>query len=209
MGRDRVSKQRPPMVSPYATALRPLASDSQAVEWMRESLLCSRLLDDPSFTPIETLSRQPNDSTEDSLIAETLNSKATIRLWASFYRAVREGERQNADTPLGELLCVLVCGTGMNGHAGLAHGGFISFVLDEVLTMLAGIHRTPGSDRYTVSLNVDLKKPIPTPCTILARAELESRSHGRKYWLRGSIEDGNGTVYATATCLVLDVKGKL
>ena len=100
---------------------------------------------------------------------------------------------------------ILTFGSGMDGHAGVVHGGLIATVMDEVLTLLAGLHKDPDRAGYTAYLKVDYKKPVPTPGTVLARALLESRSSGKKVWLKGSLEDGMGGAFATAQCLVIGV----
>jgi acyl-coenzyme A thioesterase THEM4 len=161
---------------------------------------CAGLLSDPAFKPFSTLTRKRKPDTEYSFICRTLATDSTIPLWQAFYRTSGLDRAHIA-----EVCVILTFGSGMDGHAGIVHGGLIATVMDEILLLLAGLHKEPYGSGYTAYLKVDYKKPVPTPGTVLARALLESRSSGKKGWLKGSLEDGVGGVFATAECLVIGV----
>jgi thioesterase superfamily protein 4 len=176
---------------------------------------CSQILHDPNIYPIATPSREPKASSEDSFIAETLATDAAISVWQTFYRVLRRpsilpaiGRPDDDETgPIaGEFLSLLALGRGSNGHANVAHGGLIATILDEIMGVAVVLHRSPGMSGYTALLNVTYKRPVPTPGVVLCRTWLESRSCGRKLWLRGTVEDGQGGVYAEAESLVIEVK---
>jgi acyl-coenzyme A thioesterase PaaI-like protein len=73
------------------------------------------------------------------------------------------------------------------GHAGLAHGGFISLVFDEVLGVFP-----LGSDppARTVSLQVQYRAgtPIDTDLTVLSHL---AQRDGRKFRVTGELRSGN------------------
>jgi thioesterase superfamily protein 4 len=175
---------------------------------------CLQALRDPDLVPIAMPSREPKASTEDSFVAETLRTSSTISAWQSFYRELQpqlgrssvENPNVSHDTPVikGELVNILALGKGLSGHANVAHGGLVSAVLDETMGMAVGFHQSPGMSGYTAFLNVTFKKPLPTPSVILCRTWLE-RCSGRKLWVRGRIEDGEGGLFAEAEGLWVEV----
>lgn len=169
---------------------------------LQQTTWCKALLEDEKFTPVSTDARIVKLDHEDSLLSETLNTDATIPLWQAFYKPLPD----TPDGPWAELRVVVGIGHGLNGHPKLAHGGFISFVLDEAITQLAAYHRASRTAGFTKILTTDFKKPLPTPGLVLIKVWLEPRSAGRKSWLRANIEDGNGAVFATAESLVVEVK---
>lgn len=180
--------------------------DTSVTDILRDIPWCASILDDAQFTALENEARKPKADREDSLVAETLNTSDTINIWHYFYRAVPASDTSSdPQSPWAELNVIIGCGAGLNGHPRLLHGGVISFILDEAITMLASLHRPPESSGFTASLKVDYKRPIATPSMILAKASLLPESKGRKAWLKGSIEDGMGGVFATAECLVVEV----
>ena len=53
------------------------------------------------------------------------------------------------------------------------------------------------------------KKMLPTPSVVLCRAWVETEPEGRKVWVKASVEDGLGGVYATGRTLFIKMKPKL
>lgn len=82
------------------------------------------------------------------------------------------------------------------------HGGMVATLLDEAMGSVAGI------STFTAFLNITYKKPVPTPGVMMCRARV-TRREGRKFFMQGSIEDGMGTVYATAESLFVEIMAKL
>jgi thioesterase superfamily protein 4 len=97
-------------------------------------------------------------------------------------------------------------GSGVNGHVDTGHGGFVAVLFDEGFGLVAGNQRPNDRAVMTVSLKIDYKKPVPTPGVVLFRGWLEKEER-RKMWIRGAIEDGDGTVLATAESLFIVVEG--
>lgn len=57
-------------------------------------------------------------------------------------------------------------------------------------------------------LNTTYKKPVPAPGVVLCKAEFVRRERNKTF-VRGSIEDGMGTVYTTGEGMFIEVKTKL
>lgn len=169
---------------------------------LQQTAWCKAILGDPDLTPVTTEARAVKPDHEDSLLSETLNTEATIPFWQAFYKPLPD----SSNGPWAELQVIVGVGHGLDGHPKLAHGGFISFVLDEAITQLAAYHRPSRLAGFTKLLTTDFQKPIPTPGTVLIKVWLEARSERRKSWLKANIEDGNGAVFATAESLVIEVK---
>ena len=170
---------------------------------------CKRVLTDPSLIPISTLSREPKTSTEDSLFAETLATRHTIAAWQSFYRHLPQTTaqtRNDSEPPAGELVALLALGRGVNGHTDTAHGGILAAILDNLMGLTMSLYQSPGTAGYTVYMTVRFKRPLRTPGAVLCRGWLEEgRSGGRKLFVRGTVEDGEGGVFAEGEGLWVEV----
>lgn len=198
---------------PISEETRAAFSSTSAPAW------CLQVLRDPDLCPIATPSRQPKASSEDSFVAETLATATTISAWQSFYKVLRSpASLSQADNPYvdhdstsvaGELVSLLALGRGINGHTNIAHGGLIAAILDETMGMVVTLHQSPGMSGYTAFINVRFRKPVPTPGSVLCRTWLERRSSGRKLWLRGTVEDGAGGLFAEAESLWIEIERKL
>lgn len=60
----------------------------------------------------------------------------------------------------------------------------------------------------TTDLNTTYKNPIPTPCVLLCKAEIV-RQDGRKVFVNGTIEDGQGKVYSTGEGMFIERRSRL
>ena len=158
-------------------------------------------------------------------MAETLSTDSTIRKFYTFYRhlpgfpkstaSANSSNKEltnssvdidtNPNNPLaGEAIALLYFGSGVNGHPHVLHGGITSTVFDEVMSLVAYLHHPPGTASYTAFLNVNFRKPLPTPGWALCRCWLEKKSAGRKCFVRGVMEDGMGGVFAEGESLFLE-----
>ncbi|EOD51733.1 Thioesterase superfamily [Neofusicoccum parvum] len=179
------------------------------------------LLADKSFVLAPTSSRQPKQSGEDSFVAETLNSSRAIRAWVTQHSLPLENEKPS----IREIRSFLDLGDGLNGYPAVMHGGMIATLLDEVTGVLLTINldhdnRIPIEERglttsidsglasMTAYLNVSYKKPVPLPGIVLGTAKFV-KFEGRKSYVRGTLEDGNGTVYAVGEALFVEVKPRI
>lgn len=197
---------------PISGETRAIFESSSMPSW------CTQFLRNPTLTPISTPTRQPKTSTEDSFVAETLATANTIATWQSFYKTIPQSRMLsvpgtagiNDDTsPVGgELIALLALGRGMNGHTNVVHGGLIATILDEMMGIVVSFHMSPEMSGYTAVMKTSYKKPVPAPGAIICRTWLERRSGGRKMWLRGTIEDGEGELFVEAESLWIEVKRK-
>lgn len=177
----------------------------EPTQWVSDVMLSTswgpKLLADPTLLAFELETRISKPSTEDSLIGGTFVSNSTVPIWQSFYRPVGPA----SPSKYGEYLHVLSFGSGLNGHPHVLHGGALSVIMDEIMSLVAALHGSPNTATLTASITVDFKKPVITPGVVLCKAWLEDKSSGRKHWVRATMEDGEGSVYATASCLCLEV----
>ena len=79
-------------------------------------------------------------------------------------------------------------------------------LLDEVMGTPVYVQWAIGC--VTGELAVKYERPLPIPGVVLGRAWLE-KIDGRKVWIRGLLEDGNGLVFATGQSLFIKFKEKL
>ena len=102
-----------------------------------------------------------------------------------------------------------------------AHGGILATLLDETLSYLIfrnlELERPSGGGSIsgsvdanvggivTASLNTRFLKPLDTPATVLVRARLLDRV-GRKWRTEASVEGGDGTVFARAESLWIELR---
>lgn len=155
---------------------------------------CAAIFNDPTLQAFTA--REPQRKSFDTFMAKTLATKDTIIFWQSF----RKLGAQYSDN-----VTVLSIGGGVNGHVDTCHGGFIGVVLDEALGNAAESERPSDKASMTAYLKVDYKKPVRTPSKILCTAKVD-RKEGRKMWVSGTIEDGEGTILTTAEGLFLVVE---
>ena len=87
------------------------------------------------------------------------------------------------------------------GGPGLAHGGVVAAVLDDLFGFL--LYRT-GSPMVTARLEIDYRRPIALDVEYVASARVESQE-GRKVWTAGALSDADGIVVAQARGLFLKV----
>lgn len=195
------------MVNLYAElrdSSRAQSIPSEIVSQLRQIPWCNKYLDDPAWIPLTSYSRDRPPAVvavgRRSWMGVTLQTEDTLSVWQAFYRP------SISKDVAGDVHVVIVMGTGMDGHLNTAHGGLAATLLDETMGTIAGIHRTRGKSVYTAYLHVNYKKPLPTPGPALITSKLDlSRSGGRKIFITGSLESGDGTVYNTADGLFLEV----
>ncbi|KAF4612545.1 hypothetical protein G7Y89_g15588 [Cudoniella acicularis] len=158
---------------------------------------CVALFEDPTLLPYTNATFSSATGTFNSFIGKTLATNDTIIFSQPFLKPPKPESGQYP-----EVLACLSLGSGVNGHHDTCHGGFVSVLLDEACGN-AVLWETPD-DKATMTayLRVDYKKPVRTPGKILCRASVE-RKEGKKVWVKGSLEDGTGTVYATAETLFI------
>ncbi|KAF9892850.1 hypothetical protein FE257_000439 [Aspergillus nanangensis] len=110
-----------------------------------------------------------------------------------------ELDAQGAPDREGYLLLEL--GGGVAGQDGIAHGGFLSIVMDQVTGTLIGLTGLEGGlGMYTVALNLSYHKPVFVPSVIIATAKI-SRIERRRIHVDASIVDMQGDTCTTAEAI--------
>lgn len=179
---------------------------------------CKRLAADPSFSSIPMISRNRKNpfKKEGSFMADTLWTSNTIRASQAFYRSPASSSSPSEmaassdsifltdESRRVEVRMLFSLGSGMNGHSNIAHGGMVMVMLDEAMGYLAALQNKRWI--MTAELIVKFKKPVPTPSVVLCRAWLLKPLAGRKIWVEGTVEDGNGGVYAVGNSLNVEVR---
>ena len=169
---------------------------------------CRALFDDPAWRPILTLTRlQSQTGTENALTAETLWTDRTIRTIQSFEKPKHIPNREEE---IEEVRMLFSLGSGVDGMGGICHGGLVGLMLDEVLSLMVAVV-TGSFAHFTVELNVGFKNSLGTPRVVLCRAWLnaENPSQGRKVWVNGTVEDGEGGVFAVGDALFVRMRENL
>ncbi len=115
-----------------------------------------------------------------------------------------EGERFRVayfKNQTGVLIARVWFGPETEGPPGHAHGGAMEAVLDEVLGLAAW---AAGHPIVVGSLNIQFRQLLP----LLTVMQVESdvvKVDGRKVTVTGRIVDSDGTVYAEAECLCINI----
>ena len=89
-----------------------------------------------------------------------------------------------------------------SGAPGIAHGGAVATVVDDVLGFLLFVAKIAGVTRH---LEVEYLKPVLIGVPYVVRARIDSRD-GRKLWVSCACTAPDGTVTFTAKALFLQVK---
>lgn len=124
----------------------------EAIPW------CEKLLSHKSVVGVTVPDRTPTKTTEGSLARITLNTPETVKASILFFRyfkptapAWETGEDKKS--PFLEVNAFADFGTGLNGYANTAQGGFFGVVLDEVMGTAANMQA--GKFRVLLNLPID------------------------------------------------------
>ena len=186
------------------SSARVMADDERyfrAIPW------CQELLQDPAFETRYPGFRQPKESTEDQFFSVTLNTKETVeRCIAQVQKPVSGGKPR-----IEEARCFLTIATGLNGFAGVCHGGMVATMLDEAIGLLLVANQKLIGDMQplmTAYLNITYRKPVATRQAVLVKAYL-GEVKGRKWKCHTEILNGKGEVLATGEGLFVRTKAQL
>lgn len=179
------------------------------LDHFRSTPWCARVLVDPAYVAIDSLSKDPNAYEGETFPRETLNNDRGIRANLSLYKAPSAPVPSDSKGSTGEVISLYSLGSGLDGHFNTCHGGVVAVLVDDVAALV--LRHDPGVAKrgtYTVSLKINYRKPVPTPGIVLCRASL-IKIAGRKVWVDATIEDGDGVVYATGETMFLKSKASL
>lgn len=175
----------------------------QSIPW------CVKVLADPDFTIVPTRSRIAKEDTEDSFFADTLQTDKTIRACLSLYSKSNPLGNES-DLKIQRVRTLFGLGEGVNGYHNIAHGGFVATLLDQGMGLLVeeNLYNGSGKDAFTAYLNVKYRRPLLTPGVYLLTAAY-TKVVLRKQFMRATLADGEGTVYAEAEALFVEHRLKL
>lgn len=164
---------------------------------------CRKILADPEIQWSKRYEGVEAEKVTNSMFEWTLYWDRGIRAHLTFRRPCKETD---SIAPLEE--CFLISlGDGLDGKTGRSHGGLNSILLDHICGHAAHHANPTDASPATATMTVDFKRPINTPCVILARSwPLEAS--GRKIWVQGVLEDEEGRVLSRAKTLFVVTKAE-
>lgn len=188
----------------------------QAIPW------CAAQLSDPEYIVVPSRFAKPEKSTKGSFFTHTLAQDTAITACVYQMRRSRHNDPAVTSTQseagprpmVSEVRAFFSTGSGVNGFPGVAHGGFVAAIVDEVMGFLINSNRTatesaasppenvsnsgqshqqnvplgpPGSSVVTAELTIKYRRPVPTGETLLVYAWIE-KVEGRKIFVKGTVE---------------------
>lgn len=162
------------------------------------------------YYPVETLSRtHKKDTGEDAFFGDTIASKTTIPHCLTLRRKSEILQSPPKSPPAfppppakwpspsttPDIITLFdFTGPGINGHPGVVHGGVVSTLLDEIMSLAIATH-IPDYDfnqadqrgrMFTMQLDVRFKRPVISPAKTVVKATCVA-SDGRKFWMRAQL----------------------
>ncbi|OBT65687.1 hypothetical protein VE03_03413 [Pseudogymnoascus sp. 23342-1-I1] len=186
----------------------------EAIPW------CATLLADSEYTVVPSRFSQPNKDKRGELFTRTLATDNTIT--ACIYQSRRPKQSNYASScttfrpshPIvSEARAFLNTASGVNGFPGIAHGGFVASIIDEIMSFLINSNKqmteaavdpptassmpatAPGSSVVTVELTIKYRKPVQTGDVLLLRTWIE-KIEGRKIIVKATVEDSEKQILA-------------
>lgn len=176
----------------------------------------ANILSDPALLPLplESTSRYTY-GTHHTYFGKTMATNETILAYQPFYHA-KPVSPPNTSTRspiprdiagITEITVLLSIGSGLNGHGGIAHGGFISSILDDTMGLIVR-NQPEAMIALTVQLEVRYHAPLMTPAVLCCRSWTRKRE-GKKMWVESVLEDRNGKKFASGESLFVYGKAKI
>lgn len=184
----------------------------EAIPW------CAALLADSEYTIVPSRFGRPNKDKRGELFTRTLATDNTITA------CIYQSRRSSSHTIVSEARAFLTTASGVNGFPGIAHGGFVASIIDEIMSFLINSNKqmteaavdpptvssvpmtaAPGSSVVTAELTIKYKKPVPTGEVLLLRAWIES-IEGRKIIVKATVEDSEKQILAEGLGLFIALK---
>ncbi|CEL00571.1 hypothetical protein ASPCAL00170 [Aspergillus calidoustus] len=204
----------------------PTGSDetSSSIAFFTTHPLTAPLLSDPTYNILHTT----NPPFLNPLLASVARSPTAIRHTLYLYRTGTSSplppSSQSSPSPQQPLSSsprlasnsgpeghlMVHIGPGVCGQAGIAHGGFLATVMDEVCgTLIPWTGFDNGMGMFTISLKLEYKAPVYVPeegAVILASVRVE-RVEGRRMFFGAVLRDANGNVCTTAEAVFVRKRG--
>ncbi|RJE21033.1 Thioesterase superfamily [Aspergillus sclerotialis] len=163
---------------------------AETIEHFRKIPQCANILDQPHGEVVNPVGSRVLTN---ALFNETLSLNNGI-LKSLFI--IKRLQVNGAAAHEGHLFLDL--GKGITGQKGVAHGGFLSAVMDQVTGALLGnVGIDGGKGMWTVALNVAYRNPVFVPSVVIVTAKV-GKIEGRKIWVHGEIEDLDRNICTTA-----------
>lgn len=89
----------------------------------------------------------------------------------------------------------------MEGPPNIVHGGALSAVIDEAITVAAFVNDRGG---FTANLNINYKAPVPIGETVIVKAKID-KIVGRKTFLSSTLHLVDRTLAVSATGLFISI----
>lgn len=136
---------------------------------LREHPWCLSYLNDPLYVPVRDEFREKRETTKDTLFQKTFTTEDTIPDTITLARLPRDGY------PVNETITFISLATGLNGYAGILHGGATAMLLDDaagVIIRQESDFRAPKQVHgLTISLSINFHRPVKTPQIVLVKAK--------------------------------------
>jgi acyl-coenzyme A thioesterase PaaI-like protein len=192
-----------------------------AIEYFSRIPWCAALIDSPNITFFRHLPRGNPANARDKFTVDTLGPQTnTILHYASFYKTpstVAPGRPYRpftAEAEIPELTTLYAVGDGATGWPGYAHGGLLSYMVDETaVALMAASQKVWDAYGYathevagvTTDLSVRFRAPATVPGVFRSVARYKGVK-GRRATIEVTISKEDGTVVATgeATWLIID-----
>jgi acyl-coenzyme A thioesterase PaaI-like protein len=144
---------------------------------------------------------------QDAFFAQTLNTPLTIPALLLFYR-----EPAARGQLVREMRGLVALGEGLSGWAGVAHGGAVTAILDEVTGLMPTLQKKWGALEHAATmtrmLNTEYLRPVRCPSVVQIVARID-RQEGRKMFVSARVEDQEGAVLTRAQVLFIAGAPKL
>ncbi|KAK2027845.1 thioesterase superfamily protein [Colletotrichum zoysiae] len=177
------------------------AGELEALAW------CRTLLTRPGVTIFTPQSRDPkNTNPHDRFFGKTLNHKEAIPACVCFH------PESPGKSVITELSILFALSRGVDGYPGIAHGGMVAVLIDEVLGVLIQRNMDTGRDdpvfrMNTVTSSMDIKylQPVTTPGVVLGVGQIKG-IRGKRILLRAILKDSNGVDLVTCDSVWIGIR---
>jgi acyl-coenzyme A thioesterase THEM4 len=224
---------RAPAYADWLNWMRTNSAPSREIDYFNTIPWAKQLLNNSNFRPIPTPSRTIDPgTTNNAFFAKTLAPSESIPSpIINWLLLVKESLHTPAEAPKGtigrasgsgdgivprsaldsDFVLLLNLGSDLDGFGGVAHGGLLSAVLDEMFSLVVEYHRQSVSeDRaglFTMKLTTLFRDKVPTPGQVIVKAWLQARE-GRKWLLQGQICDEKENVLTEGEGIWMSAKSE-
>ncbi|KPI37312.1 uncharacterized protein AB675_1563 [Cyphellophora attinorum] len=205
---------RAPAYADWLNWMRSTSAPSKEINYFSSIPWAKQLLHYSNFRPIPTPSRTIDPgTTNNAFFAKTLAPSESIPSpIINWLLLVKERLQTPPEAPKGtigrtsgsgdgiaarkavdsDFILLLNLGSDLDGFGGVAHGGLLSAVFDELFSLVVEFHRqSVTEDRgplFTMKLTTLFRDKVPTPGQVMVKAWLQARE-GRKWLLQGQLCD--------------------